>query len=166
MNVQRTLRLTIDSSLDQVSLLGNALRGVLEREPGTAGDAALLELAVCEAVNNAIIHAYGGRRDQTVEIDIALEDDTLTLCVVDRGKSFEHFPESLPDMPDGERLDDIPLGGWGLRIMGAVMRSVRYRQIDGRNELCMSRPWSPDCPPFDAGLLPGGGGLANGEDLP
>lgn len=166
MSLKRAMRMTIDSCLENVALVGTAMRGILSEEPGPAEDIPLVELALCEAVNNAIIHAYGGRRDQTVEIDIALEDDTLTLCVVDRGKSFEHFPESLPDMPDGERLDDIPLGGWGLRIMGAVMRSVRYRQIDGRNELCMSRPWSADCPPFDAELLPGGGGLANGEDLP
>lgn len=141
MNVQRTLRLIIDSSLDQVSLLGHALRGVLEREPGTAGDAALLELAVCEAVNNAIIHAYQREPGFPVEVTLTLADEGLAVSVADQGRVFADFPAELPGMPDGDDLAAMPLGGWGLRIIGQVMERVDYASDTERNVLTMWRAW-------------------------
>ncbi|GFK94152.1 Serine/threonine-protein kinase BtrW [Fundidesulfovibrio magnetotacticus] len=138
----RTVTLTIDSSLENVSLVGNALRGLLEREEGPAEDAALVELAVCEAVNNAVIHAYGRRPGQPVEVSLTLGAGRLEVRVADRGRPFEAFPETLPGMPDAGELDDVPLGGWGLRIIGQAMEHVDYRSEEGRNTLTMSRPWN------------------------
>jgi len=137
----KSMRMTIDSSLTNVSLVGNAMRGILENEPGPRQDIPLVELAVCEAVNNAIIHAYGRGEGLPVEVDVSFAEGRLNVTVADRGRAFEKFPEILPRAPESDDLSRMPLGGWGLRIMAEVMEKVEYRSEGGRNELTMSRPW-------------------------
>jgi serine/threonine-protein kinase RsbW len=139
MTVPKRVRLTIDSSLDHVSMVGNALRGILENEPGPRQDIPLIELAVCEAVNNAIIHGYGRKAGSPV--DVSLGDGRLEVVVADLGQGFERFPDTLPAIPGGDDLEQMPMGGWGLRIMGEVMDAVDYSSAQGRNELSMSRRW-------------------------
>jgi len=141
MTVPKCVRLTIDSSLDHVSMVGNALRGILENEPGPRQDIPLIELAVCEAVNNAIIHGYGRKPGSPVEVDVSLDGGRLHVTVADLGQGFERFPDTLPAIPGGDDLEQMPLGGWGLRIMGEVMEVVGYSSAQGRNELSMSRRW-------------------------
>lgn len=142
MSKARMLTMTIDSSLDNVSLVGNAVRGILENEPGPRHDIPLVELAVCEAVNNAIIHGYGKKEGFPVEVSLSLAGGRLIVTVADRGRGFSTFPDVLPAIPAGEDLQNMPLGGWGLRIMGEVMERVRYSSDAGRNELIMSRAWA------------------------
>jgi len=141
MTIPKRVRLTIDSSLDHVSMVGNALRGILENEPGPRQDIPLIELAVCEAVNNAIIHGYGRKAGSPVEVDVSLGGGRLEVVVADLGQGFERFPDTMPAIPGGDDLEKLPLGGWGLRIMGEVMESVRYSSAQGRNELSLSRRW-------------------------
>jgi serine/threonine-protein kinase RsbW len=141
MTVPKRVRLTIDSSLDHVSMVGNALRGILENEPGPRQDIPLIELAVCEAVNNAIIHGYGRKAGSPVEVDVILDGGRLEVVVADLGQGFERFPDTLPGIPGGDDLEQMPMGGWGLRIMGEVMETVGYSSAQGRNELSMSRRW-------------------------
>lgn len=142
MAAPRTLRMAIGSSLDNVALVGSALRGVLENEPGPREDIPLVELAVCEAVNNAIIHAYSRRDGFTVEVTVTFSGGRMTVTVMDQGRSFEKFPAILPRVPDMDDLDQVPLSGWGLRILGEVMDRVDYRSENGSNELILSRPWT------------------------
>ncbi|WP_027190441.1 ATP-binding protein [Fundidesulfovibrio putealis] len=141
MTGRKRVRLTIDSALEHVSMVGNALRGILENEPGPRQDIPLVELAVCEAVNNAIIHGYGRRAGSPVEVDVSLGDGRLDVIVADLGQGFERFPDILPAIPGGDDLEQMPMGGWGLRIMGEVMEAVGYSSARGRNELSMSRRW-------------------------
>ncbi|MFP5220705.1 MAG: ATP-binding protein [Acidobacteriota bacterium] len=141
MTGRKRVRLTIDSALEHVSMVGNALRGILENEPGPRQAIALVELAVCEAVNNAIIHGYGRQAGSLVEVDVHLGEGRLDVTVADQGRGFERFPDTLPAIPDGDVLEQMPMGGWGLRIMGEVMDVVGYSSAGGRNELSMSRRW-------------------------
>lgn len=141
MTDHKRVRLTIDSALEHVSMVGNALRGILENEPGPHQAIPLIELAVCEAVNNAIIHGYGRKAGSPVEVDVRLGEGRLDVTVADLGRGFEQFPDTLPPIPDGDALEQMPMGGWGLRIMGEVMDAVEYSSSGGRNELSMSRRW-------------------------
>ncbi len=137
----RRLRLAVTSSLDNVALVGTAVRGVLRSEWGVQQGAArasvLVELAVCEAVTNAIIHSYRRRPGQPVEVDLEVRPDRLRIHVQDQGAGFGRFPDPLPGIPDIRDLDDLPADDWGLRIIGAVMDEVRYRRRGGSNRLTL-----------------------------
>ena len=77
-----------------------------------------------EAFNNAVLHAYAGTPDGTVEVSLDRESAALVLQVADHGQSFD--PRSVAE-PD---LDSLPQGGLGLHIMRMTMNEVHYRAGD------------------------------------
>lgn len=89
--------------------------------------------AFIEAFNNAVIHAYQGASDGTVEVELQVSADKILLRVIDEGTSFR--PDAVPE-PD---LDALPEGGMGLYIMRSFMDSVDYRRERNRNVLTMEK---------------------------
>jgi serine/threonine-protein kinase RsbW len=73
-----------------------------------------------EAFNNAAIHSYQGRPVGTIEVDIELADDRITLRISDHGVSFDPTAVKEPD------LDSLPESGLGLFIIRSFMDTVRY----------------------------------------
>jgi serine/threonine-protein kinase RsbW len=85
-----------------------------------------------EAFNNAAIHAYAGRPLGSVEIEIDVAHNELTLRIADYGQSFDPTQVAEPD------LDDLPESGMGLFIMRSFMDSVAY-QAGAPNVLSMTK---------------------------
>lgn len=77
--------------------------------------------ALGEAFNNTVMHAYRGRDDGRVTIEIEPKADVLEIRVIDDGTSFD--PSSIPD----PELGDLPESGMGLFIIRAFMDEVSYR---------------------------------------
>ncbi len=77
--------------------------------------------ALGEAFNNTVIHAYRGRDDGRVTIEIEPRTDVLEIRVIDDGTSFD--PASIPDPV----LGDLPESGMGLFIIRSFMDEVLYR---------------------------------------
>jgi serine/threonine-protein kinase RsbW len=73
-----------------------------------------------EAFNNAAIHSYRGRPVGTVEVEIEVMADRITLRISDYGKSFDPTQVAEPD------LDALPESGLGLFIMRSFMDKVIY----------------------------------------
>jgi serine/threonine-protein kinase RsbW len=134
------ISINIDSRLDQVHLVGYAVHGICSQLG--LGDIVVyqIELAVVEAVNNAIKHAYGTRAGHPVEVVISVNEKRLQCEICDRG-------ETLPFLQKGQVLDfdprnkrDLPEGGMGLHIMEQVMDEVTYHvRDDGWNCLILSK---------------------------
>ncbi len=76
--------------------------------------------AFAEIYNNIVLHAYGRRDGETVEIALHVADGTLTIEIRDTGVSFD--PSTVPE-PD---LDSLPEGGMGLHIARAMLDEVAY----------------------------------------
>ena len=100
-----------------------------------------VKLCVAEAVNNAIIHAYGRQRGHPVEVEVELAADQVVCRIADHGKPM---PEGL--LRQKPRLDycpkdvaGLPEGGMGLYIMHQVMDRVEYESKNGRNVLTLTR---------------------------
>ena len=77
--------------------------------------------ALGEAFNNTVIHAYRGREDGRVTIEIDPRPDLLEVRIIDEGTSFD-----LSAVPTPE-LDELPESGMGLFIMRSFMDDVAYR---------------------------------------
>jgi serine/threonine-protein kinase RsbW len=138
----RQLRLTIDSDLRCVSLLGVSVRAVCLQEGISEEDAANIELCVVEASNNAIEHAYENQAGQSLEVVLALSQQGVSVAVRDHGKSIpegllEKLPQSIEFNP--EELDAIPEGGMGLILVKSIMDQVSYSTKSGQNTLTMNR---------------------------
>jgi anti-sigma regulatory factor (Ser/Thr protein kinase) len=73
-----------------------------------------------EAFNNVVLHAFEGRSDGEIVLEIDGDAAGIVLRLMDRGSTFA--PELVP-APD---LSSLPEGGLGLFIMRSFMDEVRY----------------------------------------
>lgn len=91
----------------------------------------VFEMAVSEALANAVRHGRGNQADGTITCDIRLEGRRLTLRIIDGGPGFEVPPRRLPDV-SRKRLHAVPERGYGLPIIQTVFPIVRIIEVDGK----------------------------------
>lgn len=133
-----TITLTIDSTYDNVFLVGLVVRQICRFAEIEDGDAFRVELCVVEAVNNVIQHAYDGREGREVGIEIRLGADDLRFEVRDAGRAMD--PAVLQAAAVG--FDDTDLAddhGRGLRIVRAWMDEVCYTRNGAGNRLVLTK---------------------------
>jgi len=76
--------------------------------------------AVGEAFNNVAIHAYRGNTRGTLDIELELNAEKITIRLLDTGSSFDLALQPPPD------LAALPERNMGLFIMRATMDKVSY----------------------------------------
>lgn len=88
-----------------------------------------IKTAVSEAVTNAIVHGYAGKKDAYVEMDLKIEDRTLSVTVKDTGRGIENLPESLEMFYTTGGEDER--SGMGFTIMKTFMDSFHVESEVG-----------------------------------
>lgn len=100
-----------------------------------------MKVAISEACNNAILHAYGD--NETGMIDLRLENDgeRLLITVKDHGQSFVYTEEAGIDIPtQQEEISELSVGGLGIFLMEALMDEVQVRTGSGSGtEIVLSK---------------------------
>lgn len=135
---EKSIKLIIDSNLEVVFLAGLAVRAVCRHVPLNEVAVYQVELAVVEAVNNVIKHAYGNEDGHEVEILVTLLLDRLSFQIRDRGCPRGPIPVSTMDF-DPSDLNALPEHGMGLHIIQDVMDSVEYRRNGDQNILTLCK---------------------------
>ena len=79
-----------------------------------------LALALSEACANVHRHAYAGRTEGRIDIQVEVETERLQLAVRDYGRSFDVRVHTPPT------LDEPMEGGYGLYLMSRLMDAVHY----------------------------------------
>ena len=131
-----TIRLSIDSRLENVSLAGGAVRGIADTLSMDSTTRYQIELCVVEAVTNAIKHAYHSEAGHSVEVDVLRHPDRLTFRICDTGERMN--PETVaPFCYDPLKVETLPERGMGIFILRTLMDEVRYESIGGRNILTL-----------------------------
>ena len=124
------IKLSIESILDNVPLVGTAVNRLCLLNPFSDRDAHAIELCVTEAVVNSIKHGYHHECDHTVEVLFRREVDRVVITISDSGVPMnpqlleEKKQSAIPFDPD--EIDKIPESGRGLAIMQSYMDDVRY----------------------------------------
>lgn len=134
-----TIELSIASRLDLVHLMGLAVRGICGGLPLTPDESDAMELAVCEAVNNSIKHAYAGRPDGVVRVTLAVDGTGLVLCVHDKGTPLEDRQKLNNDLAVARSIDELPEGGMGLFLIRNAADSVGYKAGEQGNVLVLRK---------------------------
>lgn len=83
-----------------------------------------VQLAVEEALVNAIKHGNGFSAEKKVQFHCGLSDDLVRIVIVDEGPGFD--PDRLPDCTDPDRLETP--NGRGVMLMRAFMSRVEFNQ--------------------------------------
>jgi len=117
----------------------NTLRNVrqsLRRQGHRAGEAFSWELALAEAMNNVVEHAYSGPEKGDIRLTLSFTPTELLARFTDTGRAM---PRGC--VPDPAEIDldvpteQLPEGGFGWSMIHALSREVTYRRIKGVNYL-------------------------------
>ena len=119
---EETTELTFPSRVEAIAEAAEAAVDVARRA-GFAQEALYgVDMAVREAVTNAVLH--GNRRDESraVELEAQVQGDALSISVRDRGEGFD--PGAIPDPTDPQNL--LKASGRGILFMRTFMDEVTW----------------------------------------
>lgn len=94
----------------------------------------IAEMVLAEVLNNVVEHAYAGRTDGWIKIEIACTSADLRVRVSDRGISMPGL-----ELPAGEEqdldvpIDALPEGGFGWFMIRTLTADLAYSRVDDRN---------------------------------
>jgi serine/threonine-protein kinase RsbW len=131
------MELRFESEMREVSLAGAAIHAICTAS-GLAADAVrAVELAVVELASNAVKHAYGGRTDGPIRVNVTVDDGTATVEVRDAGRALPPHrlaDARIPEIPL-DRVYDLPEGGFGLGMVRALVDAIEVTLENGWNVL-------------------------------
>ena len=122
------LRMSILSDPAELPGVRRQTEGICKRIGFDTDTTGRVMLSVDEALTNVIRHAYGGRNDRPIEIELALLPGApggLRIRVRDYGPAVD------PARLKSRDLNDIRPGGLGVHIMTNCMDAVDYAPADG-----------------------------------
>jgi serine/threonine-protein kinase RsbW len=114
--------LELPSRIEAVNLAASAAAEFVKRL-GLGEDAAFgIDMAVREAVTNAVLH--GNRQDEAKTVEIALKSlpGVIEITVRDRGEGFD--PGSVPDPTDPQNI--MKTSGRGILFMRTFMDEIEW----------------------------------------
>ena len=117
-----TLELSIESKIEFVDMVSSVVKSVSTKMGFEEDDTNWIELAIHEAVINAITHGNKHAEDKQVDVKFVLEPEALTVYVRDRGEGFD--PDQLPDPTDADNL--LKPSGRGIFYMRTFMDEVEH----------------------------------------
>ena len=117
-----TTEITLASRIESIAEAATVASQVASRLRLNEEAAFGLDLAVREAVTNAVLH--GNRQDAGQPVELAFTDDgtELVVTVRDRGEGFN--PEAVPDPTDAQNL--LKASGRGILFIRTFMDTVEW----------------------------------------
>lgn len=135
-----TQSITVPARLQDINRICQAVAIEAERAGFDERTVYACQLAVCEAVENIVVHGYGPDLSGDIEASISSQPNELTVEISDRAPAFNPTEtEVSPPTPP----EDPPVGGLGLYILHKVMDEIRYERKRGQNLLYLHKRMKP-----------------------
>lgn len=118
----KTTELSLPSRIETVAEVAAAVADFVNRS-GVADDAAFgIDMAVREAVTNAVVHGNGQDEDKVVDIVLRSSPEAVEISVHDQGPGF-----NLKEVPDPTAAENIlKTSGRGIFFMRSFMDEVDW----------------------------------------
>jgi serine/threonine-protein kinase RsbW len=119
---EETTELVLPSRVEAVADAAAAAAEVMSRAEVSEEAAFGVDMAVREAVTNAVLH--GNRQDETktVEVTFTTSPEAIEITVRDRGNGFN--PEQVPDPTDAQNL--LKTSGRGVFLIRTFMDEAEW----------------------------------------
>ena len=134
MDIKDQKEFPVDSA--QLKEVRNFARGLFDQVPEFEDNREELVLALAEAAQNIVKHAYSGQPSgDTMRVEIEYQDKVLTMELFDKGKPV--IPENIKP----RKLTDIKAGGLGTFFIGQIMDEVVFKtnKEDWVNHLILTK---------------------------
>ena len=96
-----------------------------------------VNVALDELIANALSHGQSGRDPCSVTVEVKLEPERVTVTLTDDGAPFDPFGRDAPDT--SLSVEDRPIGGLGLHLVGQLMDKVSYQRRDDHNVVVLEK---------------------------
>lgn len=103
-----------------------------------------IEIALAEAINNVVEHAYAGHEPGMIRIRCNLRTAHLDISICDSGAPLRHnqLPQGLAADVSVPRAD-MPEGGFGWFLIRELASDIHYERQDTENHLSLRFAFSP-----------------------
>jgi sigma-B regulation protein RsbU (phosphoserine phosphatase) len=127
---KRVLQLRFPARAAELKRIREAVRGGVAGCGCSVKSTADIVLAIDEACQNIIRHAYCGDSDNAIELEVEHRGDSLVFSLAD------HAPAIDPNRVKPRELEDLRPGGLGTYFIRRVMDEVKFqRPASGRGNL-------------------------------
>jgi serine/threonine-protein kinase RsbW len=117
-----TSELSLPSRIETVAKAANAVADFVTRS-GISEEAAFgIDMAVREAVTNAVVHGNEQDEQKAVELTLKSSPEAVEITVHDQGQGFN--PEEVPDPTESENI--LKTSGRGIFFMRTFMDEVTW----------------------------------------
>jgi anti-sigma regulatory factor (Ser/Thr protein kinase) len=99
----------------------------------------VFEVAISEAITNAVKHGGSDLDDATITCQLELREGALLVRIIDDGSGFVVREAPLPEVSP-ERIESLPASGYGLPIIQTVFPHVRVVNVGNRFALELEMP--------------------------
>jgi len=144
---QHSFRLQAKGTPETVRVILSDLRarvqalGISEDQCGT------IEIAMAEALNNIIEHAYAPECEGPLRLDVSLGDTQLQIETRDIGHPLPGLDLPVNAFPDASGpLDSLPEGGFGWFLIRELTNKVEYTRKENKNHLTLVFAINPTDP--------------------
>ena len=134
MNIKDQKEFPVDSA--QLKEVRNFARGLFDQVPEFEDNREELVLALAEAAQNIVKHAYNGEASSdNMRVLITYNNKDLTIELFDRGEA------AIPENIKPRNLSDIKAGGLGTFFIGQIMDEVIFKtsKVDWVNHLILTK---------------------------
>lgn len=108
-----------------------AFAGFAEEHALPAAVRRSLSVAIDELLANALTHGLAGRDEAQVRVEVELDQERLTVTVIDDGPPFDPF--GRPDPDTTLSVEERAVGGLGIHLVRRLVDEVSYQRRDGCN---------------------------------
>lgn len=97
-----------------------------------------IKTAVSEAFTNCVVHAYCRDDDQTIDVEVSLENDKASIIIEDHGRGIDDVEKAMQPFfttrPEQER------SGMGFTLMNTFMDNVAvFSQVGNGTKVVMTK---------------------------
>ena len=127
-------RLNLRSRISELMHLHPWIERLASRYKIPANTQFAMKLCLEEAVSNIIRHGYAGDPDHSIVIRFTSpREDYFVFVVEDEAPHFN--PVELPELPPLSSLEDIAVGGQGVRLLRRFAGALEYQATPAGNRL-------------------------------
>ncbi|MBP1988971.1 anti-sigma B factor RsbW [Paenibacillus eucommiae] len=127
----RPVSMTLPAEAEYLDLVRFTLYGIATRLGFSYEETEDMKVAVSEACNNVVIHAYEPGSSGLIAIRFEPSAEGLRIFVKDEGTSFDTGKLQASTSMHDKTLDDTQVGGLGLYLMQALMDEVEVKSNCG-----------------------------------
>lgn len=136
----RTVSMTLPAEAEFIDLVRLTLYGICTKLGFSYEEIEDMKVAVAEACNNVVVHAYDPGRPGTMDIRFEMLENGIRITVKDHGHSFDYEEKAQQSTSlHHKSIEEANIGGLGIYLMQALMDEVEVMSERGTEVILTKR---------------------------